>query len=1623
MATKKYFIGILLLVILASSIYIAIPDKVKIQIDVSKTVFSIFENGKWLVSGNEYNSIYAGSKKVAVDSQYDKIYNITNGSSVKLIRERRYVSGTYVIDTYEFDGNTADVTLFPISHKIEILNGSGEFFRYEVKNLYYSGETIKSITANSMAFGKNMRVEWQVEDKKWAKLTKLVGGKGNLAVQYDIPTDYEVYNVRLFDPPVILYSTNSTSLSFITTLTAQSHFVTIFNTSSLNYANLTSTYSGLSVGGWDVYLNGARLGNISMSDSSPKTFVIGVLGNLTTINNITYVPNVLTTGTITQTSIAYEYNVSAPQISFISPTPVNGTTVLLNSSYLAIDMNVPYNLTNTTFNIDNVEYKLMNGLVAYYNLNNITGENSTNQKSFIGSERNGTLGNGALICDGFSGKGICFDGSNSSAGGRYFNFENPINNMTNYSISLWVKPYSYAHDDVSEILKWNFNRITFSKGANEIGFNLYNGTTDKNIKSVVSIGEWHHVTAVRNDNNFYLYIDGIQVGSSTTFGSSTDSTIQVGSRGTSFPQYTNLVLNGTVDEIRIYNRTLSEQEALGFYNLLIERKNTTSYNATIKSFGYNMQLKNFNVTIYDAFGNSNTTGVRTLYFNFLITLSANLSQKLLTVNETFYGAGLQGAKLVTGNIDKNCDGVFETARNISWQQSTYKKGGFTTSYYDASLDGYYNGIENPSFEYWINSTEKYINASSTDRIYGWAVSQITGAEGWISRSVDAHEGSYSMNITGNKSTHFYVVNFFEGTQTIRTENNSNYTASYWIKGNGTFSMRFRYTAQSGTPTCGSSIAKTINFTDGWQQINLSCNVSIGNLTNTLDVIVLDGVGPNETVLIDDFSMTRNGQPFNWWYNGDTSGMESQLDWDLQNGVKSMLIMDYTPRFQALRDGTCIDNESDSDFSDCKPSNNTVWAEISVDWYKRVDKGRNITRIQLWNEPDTGFWEDNLGGSTAKTNYSIFFNDTYNYWFNYNPNIQIWGYRGLSDSSNGAGLSAFARMMISNHPDKFKYFSYHPYDNRGYINANKVSAEITYFKTQCALYGAECTYYSLDEWHPNRDTRNLSNGTTPLYHAEVAYFIVDLLNTYANVTSQYFFHWDDSVSYFNCPSRYSEYPAFWSSISEAGLDNPNQTYYPGYNINANSSRYANGDVYNYSINSQDAAGVVSVKNDSLNIMIVNIRNYSINVSFGCDTFRDNLISVDAQSVLDCSTENVNLGRLTSYQVMWWTKPKKVYNESIGLNLSNYQNEQIQFSQRINLTSTQTVGSTIIKSYASDVRLVNASIQLNFSCSRLTNFAWKPKNGNIIYPNYSCVNDKIYFNGDFNISNSSNEATAYYCAPVQGENWIIDGVECTTNETIYNPNKWIYLTNGANLTINSNISIWRIGICNGCSLIKTNGNYITLSYNYFDSLLQAWYRLEQGNGTFFVDQNSRFNGTCAVTACPAFNSSGKYGGAYTFDGVNDSLDLGLAGPNMTVGSQLTVNAWVKVPSNPTGNVVIVGVRNGSATGDLWKLGANQTAWRFEFDTTGSGGAVGGGTFNVGNWTMLTGVYNGSDILFYFNGVFNTSLTRASARIDQRLMAIGKRADSPGEYFNGSIDEVMVVNRTFSSTEISDLYSSYG
>ena len=192
----KQWIGVLILILLTSSIAILLPDRVRVDVTKTRTSYRVFENGEFKLATMEYVNLFDGSAKMRAKSR--ELYYSNTSGIITINREANYKENISTFETYKFDSNKPDVELVPISHEIICINCVGKILHFEYRDILYTGET-KDITS-PFSFGHSMKLEWQ-DGYDWAKVYQQKVASDKIIIRYKPTKSYEVFNVRLFDPP------------------------------------------------------------------------------------------------------------------------------------------------------------------------------------------------------------------------------------------------------------------------------------------------------------------------------------------------------------------------------------------------------------------------------------------------------------------------------------------------------------------------------------------------------------------------------------------------------------------------------------------------------------------------------------------------------------------------------------------------------------------------------------------------------------------------------------------------------------------------------------------------------------------------------------------------------------------------------------------------------------------------------------------------------------------------------------------------------------------------------------------------------------------------------------------------------------------------------------------------------------------------------------------------------------------------------------------------------------------------------------------------------------------------------------------------------------------------------
>ncbi|MDP6771529.1 MAG: hypothetical protein QF704_12585, partial [Anaerolineales bacterium] len=203
--------------------------------------------------------------------------------------------------------------------------------------------------------------------------------------------------------------------------------------------------------------------------------------------------------------------------------------------------------------------------------------------------------------------------------------------------------------------------------------------------------------------------------------------------------------------------------------------------------------------------------------------------------------------------------------------------------------------------------------------------------------------------------------------------------------------------------------------------------------------------------------------------------------------------------------------------------------------------------------------------------------------------------------------------------------------------------------------------------------------------------------------------------------------------------------------------------------------------------------------------------------------------------------------------------------------------------------------------------------------------------------------------------------------------------------------------------------------FDNDLVGWWRMDVLNSSGNVVDESSYGNNGTVVADAVQTDAGKFGKGFEFDGDGDYV-LATEMPEINRSLNFTVSMWVKNAGNDTyrgglahntvdsSNRFVLDFNNGDVRARVWNGGAYKGSFA--------------GSITGGEWAhvVYTWQSNETGILYIDNAVQATAGGGDSSTSTE--FRIGRMSSS---YFNGSIDEVLIFNRTLDAVEVAALYNA--
>ncbi len=315
-------------------------------------------------------------------------------------------------------------------------------------------------------------------------------------------------------------------------------------------------------------------------------------------------------------------------------------------------------------------YVPTNGLIAWYPFNGNANDES-------GNGYNGIVNGATLTADrnGSTNKAYSFNGTNT-----YINSSNIATSISTKTICAWVKLNSLTQSGggIAGIQVSGgsiFDAIVYNETSNGWGFgsDYYSRSAWAN-QAEISTG-WIFLVAVYESNNYKLYRDGQLILTTTSFSAinfPSGSRFNIGLRHTG---PSNAYINGSIDDISIYSRALTQTEITALYTGVppcTPISSTTSLTIPSTSLPYTWNGLTFNAAGSQTKHLSNASGCDSL-----ATLNLTVNYTLpnyITTN------GLLGYWPFNGNAnDESGNGNHGTVNGATL--TTDRNGTFNASYH------------------------------------------------------------------------------------------------------------------------------------------------------------------------------------------------------------------------------------------------------------------------------------------------------------------------------------------------------------------------------------------------------------------------------------------------------------------------------------------------------------------------------------------------------------------------------------------------------------------------------------------------------------------------------------------------------------------------------------------------------------------------------------------------------------------------------------------------------------------------------------------------------------------------------------------------------------------------------
>lgn len=348
-----------------------------------------------------------------------------------------------------------------------------------------------------------------------------------------------------------------------------------------------------------------------------------------------------------------------------------------------------WNGTNYTFYDEN--------LVLFMNFDNRSelGENDTFVRDLSRYGNNGTVVGESNITWTPNGR---FNGDFNFTGNKaYIYLGTPradLGKAGNYTYSLWFKTTSTTAGLITNTLS-SSDRNDLQIVASKVTGGYYDGSTTRYIGSNSNVPSgWNHVVYVKNGTTLNLYLNGVNQSGTTQPSYDTGVEISIGKFGTTY-------FNGSIDDVMLFNRSLSDLEIKELYKTQITRFNESYLTYNLTNLDTSILTKSTFLCSANLTNGQTCSASKTIRSNDYVYFNFSTSKGI--IRSDFYGVNIQRISYgsYTTNVtyvDSNNDSIVDTPTDFSWHEKEWANSNLDYFREEIKLNSLYsNNSGTPTF--------------------------------------------------------------------------------------------------------------------------------------------------------------------------------------------------------------------------------------------------------------------------------------------------------------------------------------------------------------------------------------------------------------------------------------------------------------------------------------------------------------------------------------------------------------------------------------------------------------------------------------------------------------------------------------------------------------------------------------------------------------------------------------------------------------------------------------------------------------------------------------------------------------------------------------------------------------